>query len=170
MSLSYKFLQAAFAPQSSQFAIGLVTIDHDQLEAPIRLSTDNTQRLVVTALDIVYGTRHNGNDFYFFPCTLKLPDDTDDGPNQMRLQFDHVTRQYTDIIRSIVGKPTVNVDLLMSDNLDWVELSWPEFRLTHIDYDAGTVTLEMEMETLTQESYPGGAYTTGGFPAMYRTL
>lgn len=168
--VSLNFRTYAFAQESSVFPIGLITINHDDLAEPIRLSTDPTERLVETVSNVVYGTTSNGEDYYFFPCTLKLPDDTDDGPGSIELEFDNVNRDYVSMIRSLVGSPTVDASFVMSNALDTVERSWPEFLVTLIPYDAGTIRLMMAMETLEREPYPWGIYTPNYFPCLFRGL
>jgi hypothetical protein len=165
--VSLNFRQSAYALESGDFPICLITIDHPSLTDPVRISTDPTARLVETAADIIYGTTSRGEEYYFFPCTLKLPDDTDEGPGRMRLEFDNVNREYVAIIRSIVGPPTVTVEMVMASALDDVEAQWPEFLMTSIRYDATTVTATMAMETLEREPYPAGAFTPGAFPGLF---
>jgi hypothetical protein len=170
MTISLNFRQAAFAQETGVFPIGLITIDHTSLAEPIRFSTDPTQRLVDTVSEIVYGTVSNSEQYYFFPCSLKLPDDTDDGPGQMQMIFDNVNKDYVAIIRSIVGRPTVNASFVMSNDLDTIERQWPEFFIGRIPWDATRVTLNMEMETLDREPFPWGTYTPGAFPGLFRGL
>lgn len=170
MTLSLNFRQSAYAQETGAFPIGLIVIDHTSLEDPIRLSTDPTQRLVETASEVVYGTISNSNQYYFFPCSLKLPDDTDDGPGQMRLIFDNVNKDYIAIIRSIVGKPTADVSFVMSNALDTVERQWPQFNVERIPWDATRITLSLGVESLIHEPFPCGSYTPGAFPGLFRGL
>jgi len=170
MTLSLNFRQAAFEAESGVFPICLITIDHADLPAPIRLSTDPTQRISEPVADVVYGTVSRGNSFYFFPCELKLPDDTDDGPGQMSLQFSNVNRDYIAIIRSITGRPTVNIEMVLSNALNTVEAQWPEFLITDVNWDAGLISFSMSMETLEREGYPSGSYTPAAFPGLFRSL
>ena len=165
--VSLNFRESAYAQETGDFPICLVTITHPSITTPIRISTDNTQRLIETASDIVYGTQSRGNDFYFFPCKLKLPDETDDGPGEMRLEFDNVNRDYIEIIRSIVGRPTVNVEMVMASAVDMVERQWPEYLIGSVRYDALLITANMIMEMLDRESYPSGSFTPGAFPGLF---
>jgi len=165
--VSLNFRQSAYAQETGDFPICLITIDHADLTDPIRISTDPTERLVETAADIIYGTASRGNDFYFFPCKLKLPDDTDEGPGVMRLEFDNVNRDYIEIIRSIVGPPSVTVEMVMASALDTVEAQWPGFLITSIKYDATTITATMVPEMLDREPYPAGSYTPGNHPGLF---
>lgn len=158
--VSLNFRQNAYyAEEQGGIPICLVTIDHEDFSEPIRISTDPTERLIETATEIVYGTTSNSNDYYFFPCDLKLPDDTDDGPGDMRLSFDNVNRDYIEIIRNTNGLVTVQVDMVLSNALDTIEVSWPEFEITNISYDAFQITGTMRMETMESDTFPAVSMT-----------
>lgn len=168
MTVSLNFRQNAYyAEERGGIPICLITIDHDDFASPIRISTDPTGRLVETASDIVYGTQSRGDDFYFFPCRLKLPDDKNDGPGGLRLEFDNVNRDYVEMIRTISGPLTVNVEMVLSNALDTVEASWPEFLLRTITYDAGTISCQMQMETLETEPFPAGSFLPSTAPNLF---
>ncbi|HBA86022.1 MAG TPA: hypothetical protein DCZ95_18205 [Verrucomicrobia bacterium] len=164
--LSLAFRQSAYAQETGDFPICLITVAHESLAEPIMISTDPTQRLVETASDIVYGTISRGGYFYFFPCTLKLPDETEEGLGQIKLEFDNTNREYVSAIRSIVGRPEVTVEMVMASDPDSVVAIWPQFLVTRIQYGP-TVSLTMEMELMVAEPFPCITFTPGRFPAMF---
>ena len=168
--VSLNFRAAAYAQESGVFPIALITMTHPSWSVPVRFSGDPTQRLIETASEIVYGTQSNGEDYYFFPGILKLPDDTDDGPRRMEFEFSNVNREYVQQIRAITGRIAVDVSLVMSNALDDLEGQWPEFNVVDISYDAGFVRLVMETETLNNEPYPYGIYGPNWFTGLFRGL
>ena len=169
MEVSLQFRQQAYAAETGRVLICLITIDHDDLTDPIRISTDPTARIeaYTTDAEVVYGTVSRGETFLFLPVRLKLPDDTDAGPGEMTLEIDNVHRQYTETIRAIFSPPTVTVELVMDNTLDTVEAQWPEFLLTNIHYDASVISGTLKLETLEREPFPSGTFTPSGFPALF---
>lgn len=168
-TVSLNFRQAAYASETGRVIIALITIDHDDLPTPIRISTDPTQRIegLSTATDLVYGTVSRGETYVFLPVRLRLPNDTDTGPGELTIEFDNVHRAYTETIRSIFTPPTVNVELVLDNALDTVEMQWPEFLMTNIKYDATTISATMVMETLQTEPFPSGTFTPSSFPGLF---
>lgn len=168
MSLSLNFRQAAYAQETERVLIALITITHDDLADPIRISTDPTERLSTPLDDIVYGTISRGNNYVFFPIALQLPGDTDEGPGNMSIQFDNVHRQYIETIRSIFTPASFLVELVLDDDPDTVEATWPEFLLTNVKYDALSITGTLSLETLERESFPSGSFSPSYFPGLFQ--
>ncbi|MCK9341594.1 MAG: DUF1833 domain-containing protein [Synergistaceae bacterium] len=166
---SLNFREAAFAQETGRCPIALITLSHDDLTEPIRISTDPTQRIteLTTDSELVYGTVSNGDNYVFLPVNIKLPDDTDEGPWEMQLEFDNVHRAYTEAIRSIFTPVTCQVDIVMDDALDTIDASWPEFQLTNIRYNATAITGTLKLETLEAEPYPAGAFVPSCFPGLF---
>ena len=101
--------------------------------------------------------------------SLKLPDDTDDGPREIRIEIDNVTRQYMEIIRTIHGFARLKVELVLSGTPDIVEAQWPEFLLTNVNYDASTISIQLNMETLEREPFPAMNMDPMRTPGLFDT-
>jgi hypothetical protein len=166
---SLNFREAAFASETDRVPIALITIEHDDLTGPMRISTDPTQEFPEHSTDEnkVYGTLSNGIQYLFFPVRLTLPDDTEDGPGEMKLEIDNVLRQYTADIRSIFTPAICQVDIVMDNALDVVDASWPEFKMTNIEYNATIITATLRLETLDTEPYPAGKFMPSSFPGLF---
>ena len=165
--LSTEFMRGIFAQETGICPVFLLTIMHPSLSVPILVSSDPTQRIAETAADVVYGTVSRGQSYVFFPFLLTLPEDGEEGPGQMQLQLDNVQRQYIYALRSIQGPPTINAEIVTSDDPDTVEASWPEYLLTNAKYDATVITGTLSLETQVREPLPAGAFTPGYFPALF---
>lgn len=169
MSVSLNFRQAAYAQETGRVLIILMTLDHDSLSEPIRLSSDPTQRLTeyTTDSEVVYGTVSRGDNYIFFPMRIKLPDDTDDGPGEMTLEIDNVHRQYTQTIRSIFTPVTVKTEIILDDTPDVVEAQWPEFLMTNIKYNDTIISATLKLEILENEPFPAGTFSPSYFPGLF---
>lgn len=167
-TLSTAFLRGALAQETGICPVFLLTIEHEGLSVPIRVSSDPAERLRETAADVIYGTRSRGLEFLFYPFTLVLPSDEDEGPGAMTLQLDNVQRQLTAILRTIQGPPTVKTEIVLSDTPDVVEAVWPDFLLTQATYDATTIKGTLTVETLAREPYPALCFTPSYFPGLFK--
>ena len=167
MSVSATFRQAAYGQETGRVIIALITIDHSSLLEPIRICTNPTQRIAEYDNDIVYGTVSDGDNYIFLPLRLQIPSDTDEGPGNMIIEFDNIHRDYTEAIRSIFTPPTVTVELVLDSTPDTVEVSWPEFLLTDITYNALTIQGTLALETLDREPFPAGTFNPTSFPGLF---
>lgn len=167
--VSLNFRQAAFAQETGRIPIALITLDHEDLDDPIYISSDPTQRIesLTTATQVVYGTVSNGKTFIYLPVTIKLPDDSDEGSGEMTLEIDNIHRGYMEAIRSIFSPVTCQVDIVMDNASDVIEASWPEFQMVNIRYDASVISCTLKAESLETEPFPAGTFTPGQFPGLF---
>lgn len=167
MSISVNFRESAYASETGRVPILLITFSHVDMPTPIRISTDPTQRILETDADVIYGTVSRGNQYVFLPVRIKLPDDTDSGPGEMQLELDNVDRSTTQTIREIFSPISVKVEIVMDNALDTVDLEWPEYTLTNIQYNATTITGTMTLENLIREPFPGLSFTPSTAPGVF---
>lgn len=169
MNVSLNFRQAAYASETGRFPIGLITISHDDLAEDILVSTDPTARLEEHTTDsqVVYGTVSRGKKFIFFPMRIKLPDDTDEGPGEMQIELDNVHRTYIETIRSISTPASFTVEFVMDNDLDTVEISWPEFQMVNARYNETLITATLKLETQEREPFPSGTFSPAYFGGLF---
>jgi hypothetical protein len=154
-ALSTTARTAAFAPESGEVWLVLLTLEHASIDPPIR---------VVNNLENITS---RGDAFIGFPFDLTLPDEKEDAPPRARLSIDNVSREIGQAIRQIVGPPSVLIEVVLASNPDQVEVSYPRFLLRNISYDAATVSGELMVQNLTIEPFPARRFTPGAFPGAF---
>jgi len=148
--------QALHAAETDEVFIVLLTIDHADLSAPIRVSSD--------AVDTV----SRGDTFVAFPFELTLPEDSDDRPPRARLRIDNVDRRIVLAIRSIGSTPSVKIEIVRGADPDTVEAVFPDFCLRDLRYDALTVEGTLTLEAFIAEPYPARIFSPAEFPGLFR--
>lgn len=167
MSVSLNFRRASYSQETELFIIGLITISHEDLTDDILLSTDPTERITTPDSDIIYGTISRGNTYIFLPIKIKLPSDTDEGPGNFVLEMDNIHQDMVEALRSISTPPSFKLELVLNNDLDTVEVSWPEFLLTGIKYNDLTISGTLTLEMLEREPFPSGSFTPTNFPGLF---
>lgn len=169
MNVSLNLRQAAYASETPRVPIFLMTIEHDTLPEPLRISSDPTQRIeeLTTDFEVAYGTVSRGDTYIFFPVRLKLPDDADEGSGTMEIEIDNVHRTLTETIRNIFTPCVFKTEIVMDNTLDVVEVSWPEFELINISYNASVISGTLKAETLEREPFPSGKFCPSYFPGLF---
>jgi hypothetical protein len=147
--------QALYAQETGEAFLVLLTMDHADLGAPIRVSSD--------AVDTV----SRGNTFLAFPFQLSLPDDTDDRPPRARLTIDNVDRTIVQTLRQISSAPTVLIEVVRGADPNTVEAAFPDFELSNASYDVLTVQGDLTLESFLREPYPAARFTPAGFPGLF---
>lgn len=154
-SVSDTFKEEVFKQETSECFILLVTIDHDDLTEPIRVTSDGTS------------TTSRSDLFVSYPFQLDLPIDSDESPPISKLVIDNVDRVIVEAIRSISSPPSVLLEMVLASDVDTVELAWNDFELVNADYDELTVSGDLTQEKFLAEPYPYLKFTPGNFPGLF---
>lgn len=155
MTVTDTFKESAFAPDTDEVWLILVTIDHADLAEPIRV-VNNTQDVT-----------SRGDLFVGFPFNITLPDEREDAPSRARLVVDNVSREIAESVRSITSAPTVTIEVIRAADPDTVEISWPFFSLRNVKWDALKVSGDLVFDDFMSEPYPAGIFSPASWPALF---
>lgn len=156
---------AVFAPSTGESWCALVTISHDDLDEPIRI-TDNP---VSDFGGGVWGVTSNGEDFLFIPFELLRPTQDKERLPAARLSIDNVTREILAAIQdtSIASPPDVLVQMVMASAPDVIQQELEGLKIRSIRATAATVECDLTFERLDLEEFPGGTYNEADFPGLF---
>lgn len=151
--------------------IVLIKITHPDLDEPVRLSTDPTERLSLEPL--AYGTRSkwqttDKSPFMFVLLSVMVPDDKDDAPAAATLVLEAVDNRMVDILRSTTERATVDMAVVLASSPDLVEAEWFDMRLVSASGDASEITLQISKEAVTAEPWPAARMTKARFPGLHK--
>ncbi len=149
------FTSALMAQETGEAFIVLIKIDHPNLSAPIRVSSDGVN------------TSSNGETFIAFPFELELPISDPDQPPRARITIDNVDRSIVTAIRSINTEATVDIDVVLGSDPDTLEVSFTGFKLVNVDYDALVVAGDLSFEDFFSEPFPSRVFSPADFPGGF---
>ncbi len=162
---SDRFRAAAFAQETDDVLVVLVTIEHPELDTPLRFCSDATTRFGEDPLS--YGIDSRGDRFYYLPIKVTLPDEQEGAP-QAKISMDNIGQETLALIRSVVSPPpTAKIELVLAATPDQVEIAFPIFFVVSGTTNAQTVEIDMTFDNLAQEPVPSMLYTPGKFPALF---
>lgn len=154
-SVSSLTQQAIHAAETDEAFFVLLTLDHESLAAPIRVTSD--------AVDTV----SNGETYIAYPFSLSLPDDDDSRAPRARLVIDNIDRQIVLAVRSLESAPVVTIHIVRAGDPDTVEASFTDFKLINVTYDAEVVEGELSVEDFTTEPFPAHVFSPSLFPGLF---
>ena len=154
-SISATAKAAAFAQQTDQVYIVLLTIDQEDLDAPIRLANNYT--------DIVSG----GETYTGFPFAIELPTDQDEQIPAARLTIDNVDRAIVNAVRTMTTGAVVTVSVVLAASPNTVEIGPFVMTLRNVSWNATTVSGTLQSEDLLNEPFPGEFMTPNTFPGLF---
>lgn len=162
---SASFRSAAFSSETDEVVICLLTITHETLDQPIRLSSDPTSRISENPLS--YATVSRGETFLFLPFEFTLPADQDDVPPRVSLNLANADRGLIALLRGISSPLQIKVEVVLASSLDTVEVDLPIMQLSEIDYDAQGLRANLVIDGMQTEPFPAGQFDRGRFPGLF---
>jgi len=169
LSLNARAAQDAAA--SDEVEVILLKISHTDLDEPIRLSTDPTERISIDPLR--YGTRStwqsDGSQIHWFVLlATQLPDDQEDQPQAATIVVEVVDHDIAALLRSTTSRATVDVAVVLASSPDTIEAEWLGLELVTAEGDAGEIKLSISRDPITSEPYPGRRMTRNVMPGLHR--
>jgi hypothetical protein len=157
----------------------LITIEHEDLPEPIRLSSDNTVRLSDEPL--LYGTKSRlsgstsgaGNlvipaDFLFVLMSFALPDDQEEGTTSTDLVLARVDDEMVDVVRSFSTPATVHFHVVLAGDPDYVDFEWTDLRTISTGWNDASITLTISREDDLGYGWPNLLMDKKNAPGLYR--
>ncbi len=161
------------AMSSDEVEVVLITVTHEALSQPLRLTTDPTERL--TSDPLVYGTRSTwgGADpltdpYQFILAYAVVPGEAEDTPATGQIVLDVLDARMAEVLRSITSPATFSMAVVMASTPDLVEQQWLDLMLVNVEGDASTITINISREEVELNEFPAGRMTRAYFPGLWQ--
>ncbi|SLN37944.1 hypothetical protein AQS8620_01415 [Aquimixticola soesokkakensis] len=171
LSLNARMAQDAVA--TSEIEVILFEINHPDLDAPIRLSTDNAER--ISSDPLIYGTRSSwrganpATDPYLFVlASAVLPSDSQDDPGEARIVLDVLDAAYAEVLRSFTDLATIHIAGVLASSPDLIEEEVLDLQLSVAEIADTEISLTLSREEIELEYYPPGRMTRAKFPGLHQ--
>jgi hypothetical protein len=168
-TMSPDAIRAIFSPEADSDLLFLLTIYDPSNPSTVvaRLCDGFTKRISETADEVIYGVTSRSQDFTFLPMEISLPTEEEAQAPRCSIVLRDVTRYVIPIVRTIVGPPTVKMELVLSKTPDTVEASFTGFYISNFSYNADSVTADLSMIDYEREPFPMHSFTPAYFPGMF---
>lgn len=163
--LSAGFKAALLAERADEDAVALLTISHQSLATPLRVSSHPTECFGIDPLR--YGTRSRGEIYDFIEFQITLPEDADGKPPTFDIVLPNIGRETIALLQTAVEPASVTVEIVSIHAPDLVEIEWPDFDLVSAEYDDETVRVGLALDALATEPYPADGFTPAGFRGLF---
>lgn len=164
--ISDNLRQVSYAQETDVAVIILLTLRTNDLPDAIRICSTPVENFADLG-ENVYGCTSNGQRYLFLPFNIVLPQDDKTGAVTAKLTIDNVNRQIVQYARETKSAINVDIQVILSNDLDAVELEFKDFKLTNVSYDAFTVSGDLSVDYLGLEPFPCGRFTPSGFPGLF---
>lgn len=154
-TLSNALKSEMFGPSSSVPFITLFTLTHPSFANTIRI-VNNTESV-----------SSNGNTFESFPVKVVLPADDNETVREVQIQFDNVSLELIDEFRGVTSPIDVKIQMVLSDNPNFIQYELEDLKLKSISYNAQTITAKLVMDDFLSSGLTSERYTPSNFPGIF---
>lgn len=162
--VSTTFKQAAYAQETDEVFIALLTFTSSELPAPIYVASDPFQMLPTAN---VRGVLSNSIEYVYLPFDISLPRDDATGSVSAKLRIENIDQQIIASVRSIKKPVTVQIQVVLSNDVDFIEMQFDNFQLTNVSYDGFTIEGTLTLDYWGLEPFPSGRFVPSNFPGLF---
>lgn len=164
--ISNNFKEVAYSQDTDVAVIVLLTLSTPELPDSIRVCNVPVEKFDDLG-ENVYGVTSNGQRYLFLPFDIELPQDDKTGAVSAKLTIDNVNRQIVQYARETRKALNVGIQVVLSNNLDYVELEYNDFKLSNVNYNGFNVEGDLTVDYLGLEPFPCGRFTPSGFTGLF---
>ena len=155
-NLSSNLLAQLYTENSDDPFLSLFTLNHPDWVEPLYL-VNNTVEIV-----------SNGKTFVPFPLKLTLPTDDGESIRKVEIEFDNVSRDLIEEIRSVTDtKINVSIQLVLASNPDFIEIELIELSIKTITYNATSIRATLYLDDFLNTEITSERYAPTNFPGIF---
>lgn len=138
-TISARAIESAFAQETDEVWLTLLTIEHKSLPEPLRF-VNNWESIT-----------SRGELYIAFPFEIELPEQDPESSGEARIRFDNIDRQIVQTVRSISDPPEITLEIILASQPSTIEASFSGLTLRNVEYDVNTVSGILRFEEIMAE-------------------
>ena len=158
------YKEAAYAQETDEIVIALLTFTSDELTQPIYISNVPYQLLPIAN---VRGVVSNSIEYIYLPIEITLPTDDDSGIVSAKLTIENIDRIMIASVRSVTKPITLKIDVILASNLNTPEITFNNFKLNNINYNSTTIEGDLSLDYWGLEPFPSFRFVPSLFPGLF---
>ena len=155
-SLSPELLAQIFAQGSNDPFLVLVTLSHPDI---------TTLRFVNNSVAIT----SRGNTFLAFPMSIKLPVDDGETQREVAIEFDNISLELIQPLRSVSSseKIAVKLEMILASIPNSVQMSLEELFIKSVQYNKQKVSASIGLDDFMNTELTSEQYNPSNFPGIF---
>lgn len=158
------FRRESYSLSTKECFVLLLTLSHADWTENVYVASDPMTLLTVAG---VRGVLSNGIEYLYLPFSLILPSQDPSGTSKCEISVDNVDRRIIEAVRSASSKVSVAMQVVLSSDPDSVEISYEDFELGQVGYDAFTISGQISVEYFDLEPFPYARYNPADYSGIF---
>lgn len=154
MTISAELLAQLYYQDSTDPFLTLVTMSSTEF---------STIRLVNNPENIV----SNGQTFQAFPFKLRLPVDDGETAREVSIEFDNVSLELIDEIRTATKNIDVKIEMILASRPNEIQISIEELKIQSVEYNKDKVSAKLFIDGFLNTALTSETYGPLNFPGLF---
>ncbi len=150
-----ELLAQLYSQESSDPFICLLTLTHPSWGSPIRLA-GNSANII-----------SNGNTYSAYPFKLVLPVDDGERSREVTIEFDNVSLELIDELRSVTTEISVKIEIVLASIPNEVQILIDDLKTQSISYDKSRIRARLYLDSFLNTEATSEKYTPSNFPGLF---
>lgn len=153
--ISNELLAQLFSQNSDDPFLMLVTISHpDWIDT--YYFVNNGEQII-----------SRGTTYQAFPMTIVLPTDDGETARGVKIDFDNVSLELVDIMRSVTSPMEVKIEMILASLPDVVQMELTELQIQNISYNSKKVSATLIVDSFLNTELSSERYTPSSYPGLF---
>lgn len=154
-TLSPELIAQLMKTNSEDPFLTLLTLTHPDFPAPIRL-VNNSENII-----------SRGDTYTAFPFRLTLPVDDGETLREVSIDFDNVSLELLDEIRSVTTAIDVKMEMILASIPDDVQIQLSELKIGNVNYSQYMISAKLYMDDFLSSALTSESYTPTNYPGLF---
>jgi len=165
--------QAVDAQSTDEIEAVLIVVESNELDAPLRFSTDNAVRISddpisYATLSTWFGADPETEPYLFILASAEVPGDEEGVAASSAIILENVSTRIGKLLRSFTKPPTVHMAVVLASSPDLPEVEFRGMVMGDASGDASEVRIEVSRRLIEEEIAPMHRFTRNRFPGLIR--
>ena len=154
-SLSPELIAQLYTQDSNDPFLTLVTLSHPSFTSDIHLVNNSTNIISL------------GRTFLSFPMSIKLPTDDGETNREAIIEFDNVSLDLINEIRSVVDPIDVKIEMILASLPDQIQMSLEDLKIQSVNYNKSKISARLILDNFLSTEMTSERYTNTNFPGIF---
>ena len=154
-SISAELMAQLMAESSNDPFLTLLTLTHESFSEDILLVNNS---VAITSQSRV---------FQPFPVKIKLPNDDDETRKEFTIQFDNVSLELIDEIRSVTTPINCKLEMVLASIPNDIQMTQENLTIQSITYNSRFITAKLVLDNFLSTEISSEKYRPTNFPGLF---
>jgi hypothetical protein len=98
---------------------------------------------------------------------IRLPTDDGETTREVSIEFDNVSRELIDELRTVTTPIDVKIEMVLASNPDYIQVTLDELKMRNVSYNKSTVNARLYLDSFLNVELTSEKYSPKLYPGLF---